>query len=512
MVFVTCGAAALSGSNEKRVPQLGASLAGGLIVTVMIYTVGHISGAHMNPAVTLAFAAVRHFPWKQVPLYAAGQVIGAILGAFTLREVLDPIQDIGTTTPHGTHVQALIIEIVVTFIMMFVTSAVATDTKAVGELAGIAVGSSVCIASMFAGPISGGSMNPARTLGPAIASGQYKGIWVYIVGPVIGTLLGSGAYRIIREGTRSELELPLMQGLDQGTRATVRAIKGWGPAWVCVRVWVKGGAWTRRLGPFNVEVWPSSISGLSPGSRAGFGSGSRSKLGFRPFRGRGPASFSSGLGHARVKAELGPRSGSGIQSPQNLTPPSPLWVLKEHYQKSGVHRKVLAEVIATYLLVFVTCGAAAINGSNPQKVSQLGASVAGGLIVTVMIYTVGHISGAHMNPAVTVAFAAVHRQFPLKEVPLYAIAQFTGAIAASFTLREVLHPIKLLGTTSPSGSDGQSLAMEIVVTFIMMFVTSAVATDTKAVGELAGLAVGSSVCITSIFAGSAINNSSHHIF
>ncbi|XP_062103325.1 aquaporin NIP2-1-like [Humulus lupulus] len=186
--------------------------------------------------------------------------------------------------------------------------------------------------------------------------------------------------------------------------------------------------------------------------------------------------------------------------PQNLTPPSPLWVLKEHYQKSGVHRKVVAEVIATYLLVFVTCGAGAINGSNPQRVSQLGASVAGGLIVTVMIYTVGHISGAHMNPAVTLAFTAL-RHFPLKEVPLYALAQFTGAIAASFTLREVLHPIKRLGTTSPSGSDGQALAMEIVVTFVMMFVTSAVATDTKAVGELAGIAVGSSVCITSILAG-----------
>ncbi|KAM6573620.1 hypothetical protein CsatA_017700 [Cannabis sativa] len=166
------------------------------------------------------------------------------------------------------------------------------------------------------------------------------------------------------------------------------------------------------------------------------------------------------------------------QSPQNLTPPSPLWVLKEHYQKSGVHRKV----IATYLLVFVTCGAAAINGSNPQKVSQLGASVAGGLIVTVMIYTVGHISGAHMNPAVTVAFAAVHRQFPLKEVPLYAIAQFTGAIAASFTLREVLHPIKLLGTTSPSGSDGQSLAMEIVVTFIMIPVSGGSMNPARTVG------------------------------
>ncbi|EXB31967.1 Aquaporin NIP2-1 [Morus notabilis] len=198
LVFVTCGAAAINASDERRVSQLGASVAGGLIVTVMIYAVGHISGAHMNPAVTLAFATVRHFPWKQVPLYAAAQFTGAIMGAFTLREVLYPIQHLGTTTPSGTDVQALVMEIVVTFIMMFVTSAVATDTKAVGELAGIAVGSAVCITSIFAGPISGGSMNPVRTLGPAIASGCYKGLWVYIVGPVIGTLLGSLSYRIIR--------------------------------------------------------------------------------------------------------------------------------------------------------------------------------------------------------------------------------------------------------------------------------------------------------------------------
>ncbi|XP_062106650.1 aquaporin NIP2-2-like [Humulus lupulus] len=198
LVFVTCGAGALSANDENKVPKLGASIVGGLIVTVMIYSVGHISGAHMNPAVTLAFAAFRHFPWKQVPFYAVAQLTGALLGAFTLREVLNPIQQLGTTTPSGTDVQALIMEIVVTFVMMFVTSAVATDTKAVGELAGIAVGSSVCITSVFAGPISGGSMNPVRTLGPAIVSGEYKGIWVYIVGPVIGTLLASGAYRIIR--------------------------------------------------------------------------------------------------------------------------------------------------------------------------------------------------------------------------------------------------------------------------------------------------------------------------
>ncbi|KAK9698351.1 hypothetical protein RND81_08G098100 [Saponaria officinalis] len=199
LVFVTCGAAALSATtDDRRIPKLGASLAGGMIVTVMIYAVGHISGAHMNPAVTLAFAAIRHFPWNQVPLYAAAQLTGSIGAGFTLRALLHPIEQVGTTSPSGTDVQALIMEIVVTFTMMFVTSAVATDSKAVGELAGIAVGSSVCITSILAGPISGGSMNPARTLGPALASGYYKSIWLYFVGPIIGTLLGVWSYDFIR--------------------------------------------------------------------------------------------------------------------------------------------------------------------------------------------------------------------------------------------------------------------------------------------------------------------------
>ncbi|XP_021889689.1 aquaporin NIP2-1-like [Carica papaya] len=198
LVFVTCGSAAISAIDESRVSKLAASVAGGLIVTVMIYAVGHISGAHMNPAVTLAFAALRHFPWKQVPFYAAAQVTGAISAAFTLRVLLHPIKLIGTTSPAGSDIQALIMEIVVTFSMMFITSAVATDTKAVGELAGIAVGSAVCITSILAGPVSGGSMNPARSIGPALASQYYKGIWVYLVGPVTGTLLGAYSYNLIR--------------------------------------------------------------------------------------------------------------------------------------------------------------------------------------------------------------------------------------------------------------------------------------------------------------------------
>ncbi|KAF6148278.1 hypothetical protein GIB67_012053 [Kingdonia uniflora] len=207
LVFVTCGSAALSATDEHKVSKLGASVAGGLIVTVMIYAVGHVSGAHMNPAVTLAFAAVRHFPWKQVPFYAAAQLTGATAAAFTLRLLLHPIEKIGTTSPSGSIFQALVMEVVVTFSMMFVTSAVATDTKAIGELAGIAVGSAVCITSILAGPISGGSMNPARTIGPAIASGYYKGLWVYIVGPVFGTLIGAMSYNIIRVSDKPVQEI-----------------------------------------------------------------------------------------------------------------------------------------------------------------------------------------------------------------------------------------------------------------------------------------------------------------
>ncbi|KAJ3695623.1 hypothetical protein LUZ60_001000 [Juncus effusus] len=198
LVFVTCGAAALSKDNLSRISQLGQSVAGGLIVTVMIYSVGHISGAHMNPAVTLSFATYRHFPWLQVPFYWAAQFTGGITAAFVLREVLHPITDLGTTTPSGTDWRAFLIEVIVTFNMIFVTFAVATDTKAVGELAGLAVGSSVCITSVFAGPVSGGSMNPVRTLAPAIASNIYHGLWVYFVAPPIGTLLGGGAYTFIR--------------------------------------------------------------------------------------------------------------------------------------------------------------------------------------------------------------------------------------------------------------------------------------------------------------------------
>ncbi|KAI3824056.1 hypothetical protein L1987_05503 [Smallanthus sonchifolius] len=140
----------------------------------------------------------------QVPIYIAAQFTGSISASFALQILLQPINQLGTTTPSGTDIQALIMEIIVTFTMMFVTSAVATDSKAVGELAGIAVGSAVCITSIIAGPVSGGSMNPARTIGPALASNNYKGIWVYIFGPITGTLSGVMCYSFIRSTDESD--------------------------------------------------------------------------------------------------------------------------------------------------------------------------------------------------------------------------------------------------------------------------------------------------------------------
>ncbi|KAK7340540.1 hypothetical protein VNO77_21246 [Canavalia gladiata] len=228
LVFVGSGSAGLANIDANKVSKLAASLAAGCIVTVMIYSIGHISGAHMNPAVSLAFAAVRHFPWPQVPFYIAAQLIGAISAAYTLRELFQPSKQIGETQPAGSHIQALIMEMVTTFTMVFISMAVATDTKATGTLSGVAVGCSVSIASIVAGPMTGGSMNPARTLGPAIAISSYKGLWVYFVGPITGALLGAWSYNVIKETDQPGFSFSLLSlsfKLRQNNSGTEQLVK-----------------------------------------------------------------------------------------------------------------------------------------------------------------------------------------------------------------------------------------------------------------------------------------------
>uniref|UniRef100_A0A5B7BSB8 Putative aquaporin NIP-type n=1 Tax=Davidia involucrata TaxID=16924 RepID=A0A5B7BSB8_DAVIN len=199
IIFAGGGSVVVNKLYDGVITFPGICVTWGLIVMVMVYSVGHISGGHFNPAVTITFALFRRFPFWQVPLYIAAQLMGSILGSGTLSLVFDltPEAFFGTV-PAGSDGQALVIEIIISFLLMFVISGVATDNRAIGELAGIAVGMTIMLNVFVAGPITGASMNPARSIGPAVVRHVYKGLWVYIVGPVIGTIAGAFAYNLIR--------------------------------------------------------------------------------------------------------------------------------------------------------------------------------------------------------------------------------------------------------------------------------------------------------------------------
>jgi MIP family channel proteins len=182
--------------------QVGVALTFGLVIMAMIYAVGHISGAHFNPAVTFAFALSRHFPWLRSIGYWSAQLGGALVAALLLRASLGDIANVGATYPSGSERQAFVWEVVLTFFLMFVIMAVATDTRAVGEAAAIAIGGTIGFDALFGGPISGASMNPARSLGPGIVALDLDAIWVYLLAPPLGAALGALAYSFIR---RSEL-------------------------------------------------------------------------------------------------------------------------------------------------------------------------------------------------------------------------------------------------------------------------------------------------------------------
>jgi aquaporin NIP len=178
--------------------HVGVALTFGLVIMAMIYAVGHISGAHFNPAVSFAFALSRHFPWPRLGGYWGAQLLGALTAAAILRGSLGDIAHVGATLPSGSQGQSFLWELVLTFFLMFVIMAVATDTRAVGEAAAIAIGGTVGLDAMFGGPISGASMNPARSIGPALVSGDLHALWLYILAPLAGAALGALVYQLIR--------------------------------------------------------------------------------------------------------------------------------------------------------------------------------------------------------------------------------------------------------------------------------------------------------------------------
>jgi aquaporin NIP len=202
LVFAGPGAAVINAYTGGGVTQLGIGLSFGLIVGAMIYAIGHISGAHINPAVTLAFAVSRHFPRRDIPGYLAAQLLGAVAASLVTKGLYGDVAHLGATLPtHGAG-QAVVLEGLLTFFLMFVIMAVATDVRAVGEAAAIAIGGYVALAATFAGPIAGASMNPARSFGPALVSNDWTAWWAYWLGPIAGALLGALAYQLVRTGQK----------------------------------------------------------------------------------------------------------------------------------------------------------------------------------------------------------------------------------------------------------------------------------------------------------------------
>jgi len=199
LVFAGCGAIVTEAEHPGTLGTVGIALVFGLIVMAMVYATGHLSGAHLNPAVTLAFLATRHFPRAEALAYLAAQLAGALLAAALLAAVW-PSQPaaLGTTAPTVGAGSAFAYETVLTAFLMFVIMAVATDTRAVGAGAAIAIGGTVGLDALFGGPITGASMNPARSIGPALLAGELHDLWLYVAAPILGAAVGALAYQLVR--------------------------------------------------------------------------------------------------------------------------------------------------------------------------------------------------------------------------------------------------------------------------------------------------------------------------
>lgn len=203
LVFCGTGAVIINQQTGGEVTHVGIAITFGLIVMSLIYSFGNISGAHLNPAVSIAFTAAGRFPVKQLGGYIISQLSGALLASFALKYLFPANQLLGATMPAGTEMQSFILEIILTFFLMLVIMNVANGSKEQGMFAGIAIGSVVCLEAMFAGPICGASMNPARSIAPALASGHIEHLWIYIIAPILGALLAIPVWKYLSQNNKN---------------------------------------------------------------------------------------------------------------------------------------------------------------------------------------------------------------------------------------------------------------------------------------------------------------------
>lgn len=199
LVFCGTGAIVINEFTGGAVTHPGIAITFGLIVMGMIYAFGDISGAHINPAVTLAFAYAKKFPWKDVSPYVASQLVGAFAASGLLLFLFPESEFLGATLPQISPLKVFIFEIVLSFFLMVVIINVSTGSKEIGMIAGIAIGGIVLLEAMFAGPITGASMNPARSISPAVVSGNFQHLWIYIFAPIIGCLLAVLSCKLVKD-------------------------------------------------------------------------------------------------------------------------------------------------------------------------------------------------------------------------------------------------------------------------------------------------------------------------
>jgi len=199
LVFCGTGAIIINQQSSGAITHVGIAITFGLIVMAMIYALGHISGAHLNPAVTIAFTLAKKFKAKQVTPYIISQLAGAFLASFVLHYLFPTNEFLGATIPSGTPLQSFILECILTFFLMLVIIHVATGSKEQGMFAGLAIGSTVLLEAMFAGPVSGASMNPARSLAPAIVSGHMEHLWVYLTATILGAALAIPIWKFLNQ-------------------------------------------------------------------------------------------------------------------------------------------------------------------------------------------------------------------------------------------------------------------------------------------------------------------------
>jgi len=198
LVFAGTGAVVINDVTSGGVSHVGIALTFGLIVMAMIYAVGDVSGAHLNPAVTLGFFTARRLEGRLVPAYILSQIVGAIIASAALRCMFGNHASLGATLPLGPDWQSFFLEAILTGILMFVILCVSTGSKEIGTMAGIAIGGVIGLEALFAGPICGASMNPARSLAPALVSGNLRGLWVYLTAPIFGSVLAVPLWKLTR--------------------------------------------------------------------------------------------------------------------------------------------------------------------------------------------------------------------------------------------------------------------------------------------------------------------------